>query len=80
MRVTLVLLCTLLFIWMGGSSYFYVCIINDNCSPKKAATIEVKVQPETPVINIESQKVDELEEDESGGDLKEVSNEESDFL
>ncbi len=78
MRITLVLLCTLLFIWMGGSSYFYVCIINDNCSTKNATTTEVEVQPETPEIEVQNQKVDELEENESGEDLEEVSDEESD--
>ncbi len=73
MRVTLVLLCTLLFIWMGGSSYFYVCIINDHCSTKNAATTEVEVQSDTAEIKVQNQKVDELEENESGKDLEEVS-------
>lgn len=68
MRGTLVLLCALLLIWIGGSSYWYLCKVNDHCGKGELAIVEEKIPQEeqTPAESKEKYvdpKTDELEEE-----------------
>ncbi len=67
------LLCILLFLWMGGSSYFYICKINDHCSPKEEVFIEPDEQVDKPEIVIEKEQAkDDNEQVKEEEDLQEV--------
>lgn len=63
MRGTLILLCILLILWIGGSSYWYMCKINDHCSPMEAVSSETSNQGDTSGLSIENPKVDEIGKD-----------------
>ena len=56
MRGTLVLLCTILIFWIGGSSYWYLCKINDHCGRGEPASIEAE-KPEVELNPTEDEEI-----------------------
>ncbi len=51
MRGTLILLSILLLLWIGGSSYWYVCKINGHCNSEQMLTGNEDSEDETLTIN-----------------------------
>ncbi len=53
------MLCVLLFLWMGGSSYYYLCIVNDHCSRDKIVPVDAVVSDKEAALPIVEESAEE---------------------
>ncbi len=68
MKRILVALCILLFLWISGSSFWYVCKIRDNCNSGQEITIDNEQKEETLLID-EPDEADSLMKDSRANSL-----------